>query len=112
MISHQISEVNNMPMTKSDWETLTPAFEKAQGNKPSAGRRVKVCSGKKHLGESGVVTWHGKDKFGSGDRYHSDVQAALSNAIGRIGYRVRIQPENGEPFFVSADYVEIAETAA
>lgn len=98
-----------MTVTRSDWETLVKVFENVALDRPSVGKTVKIVKGRKHLGETGLVTWHGKDRYMNMDRYYTDVQAAMAYAIGKIGYRVRVQPESGEAFFVSADYVEVVK---
>ena len=97
-----------MTITRDDWSTLMPSIEKAYANSPRVGRTVKVVKGRKHLGETGKVTWHGRDKF-SRDYASNDIQATLRDAIGRIGYRVKIVTASGESFFVNADYVEVLD---
>jgi hypothetical protein len=99
-----------MTVSRSDWESLVVVFENVAKDRPSVGCTVKVVKGRKHVGETGKVAWHGKDKYLNMDRYQTDVQVALADAIGKIGYRVRIQPEYGEAFFVSAEYVEVQHT--
>lgn len=96
-----------MPYTQEDWKTVLPALEAAKADGPRVSKLVKVVKGRKHVGEYGRVTWHGKDKYYDGWRYMSGMQVALADAIGRIGYRVRVQVESGESFFVNADYVEV-----
>lgn len=76
-------------------------------NRPSVGKRVRIVSGRKHLGTEGLVAWHGLDKFSTAFRYASDAQALLRDAQGTWGFRVRIIADSGESFFVSADKVEI-----
>ena len=53
------------------------------------------------------MTWHGVDKFSHAWRYGNDAQASLREATGKFGYRVRIQPDEGEPFFVDGEKVEV-----
>lgn len=81
-------------------DSLAPQF-------PSSGKRVKVNKGKKNLGVTGVVTWHGRDRYYS-TRYKSEAQLHLMDMRGRDGFRVKIQPDgDGLAFFVSADNVEV-----
>ncbi len=80
--------------------------EEIEANRPSVGKTVKVVSGRKHLGAVGVVVWHGIDKYAPplADSYE---QAFLAERVGRLGYRIKVQSETGEAFFVSADYAEV-----
>lgn len=89
--------------------------DRCDKERPSAGRRVKVVNGFKHLGISGVVTWHGKDKFARRlDQFsllhQNPSDQLLIEMVGKYGYRVRVQPDGGgEPFFVKAVYVAVYE---
>ena len=85
------------------WRDL---FESVQARRPSVGKTVRVVSGKKHIGKSGQVIWHGEDKFYS-TRYRADAQESMREAMGLHGFRVGIKTADGEKFFVGADKVEI-----
>ncbi|MFA6904122.1 MAG: hypothetical protein WC236_13685 [Gallionellaceae bacterium] len=76
--------------------------------RPFVGRTVKVIEGKKHCGEIGVVFWHGADKFGAPLRYCDDYTRAMASAMGRYGFRIGVQTEDGAKFFVKADSVMVA----
>lgn len=84
-------------------ETWKDICDKAEANRPSAGKTVKVVSGK-HRGTIGLVTWHGRDKFASG-RYQSD----LDSVVGREGWRIKITTEDGASFFANAEYAEVVK---
>lgn len=82
-------------------DTCKPQF-------PSRGKTVIVTSGKKQLGVTGVVTWHGVNKFYN-IQYKTDAQLGLMDMRGREGSSVRIQPTTGEAFFVVAEYVTVVD---
>ena len=86
---------------RDGWQRL---FDDVAAQRPSVGKHVRVVEGK-HTGKSGIVTWHGRDKY-SDDYYKSDAQLALRDACGRDGFRIRIQTES-ECFFVNADKVSV-----
>ena len=88
---------------KGSWQALANTVS---ANRPSVGRTVVVTRGK-HTGATGVVVWHGLDKFSDAFRYGSDSSHALREMNGTFGYRVKVQPEEGDGFFVRADYVEV-----
>jgi hypothetical protein len=92
------------------WNAL---FASVADQRPSVGKLVRVVDGRKHKGEEGRVVWHGEDRYYMAQhrRFMSDAQSALNEARGRNGWRVRIQPEEGESFFVNAAYVEVIEDA-
>jgi len=71
--------------------------------RPNVGRRVRVIAGRM-LGAEGQVTWHGRDRFAR-TRYMDSMQSHLANVQGLWGFRVRIQPDAGEPFFIGAEKV-------
>lgn len=84
------------------WQTLANDLS---AQFPSVGKRVRVISGRKHLGKVGIVRWHGPDKFAD-NRYKSDAQLMLRDLRGRDGFRVRVESD-GEFFFIGADKVEV-----
>lgn len=93
----------------SIWGQLTQQQGQELANRLSAyrpfvGRVVRVAEGRKHKGKIGRVTWHGVDKFSQAFRYGD---ASLTEVIGRHGYRVGIEMENGERFFVPASYTMV-----
>jgi hypothetical protein len=87
---------------RNAWQALA---DDLAGQRPSVGKTVKVTSGKSS-GIVGKVTWHGRDKFAK-DYYATDAQLTLREFEGRRGYRIRVQPEAGDAFFVDADKVEV-----
>lgn len=80
--------------------------EEAKAQFPSVGKHVTVAEGK-HAGKSGIVFWHGEDKYNGSWRHASDAQLVLRQINGRYGYRVGVKTETGEKFFVRADHVEV-----
>lgn len=82
--------------------------DRLSADRPFVGRTVRVDRGKKHVGKIGRVTWHGLDKFSTAFRYGSPDSASLTEVRGRYGYRIRVQTEQGESFFVPADYVMVS----
>jgi hypothetical protein len=96
-------------------ETLTESFGKVlvetAAKSPRKGAVVRVCKGRKHLGVVGRVTWHGPDQYARIPTFEP-WQRHMLDAQGTAGFRVRIAPEDGEQFFVSAEKVEVIEVAA
>lgn len=75
---------------------------------PSKGKRVRVTEGK-HKGTTGLVVWHGRNKFYD-LHYKTDAQLHLMDMAGRAGFRVLVFPGgNGDKFFVDADKVEVID---
>lgn len=97
--------------------SLQGLFDLMGERKPRVGRRVIVrqdAKVKKTRGLSGVVTWHGVDQFAA-PRYCSKWDMAGDGARiarGTSGFRVRVQPDEGAAFFVSAADVAIMEITA
>lgn len=91
---------------RSAWEDI---IARTSIDRPSKGKRVRVTSGRKYKGVEGVVVWHGLDKFSNPHRFYDSAQITMSEIMGRNGYRVKIQPDNGQPFYVSADWVVVLE---
>lgn len=96
-------------MDSSVWDFLRQVSEQGDiyRQRPDVGRIVKVIKGRKHLGDVGIVKWHGRDKYDTNSRYRTDAQECLHEMIGRLGFRIKIDTESGDSFFISADYVEV-----
>jgi len=92
-------------------EAWQAQIKKLEPNRPSVGKRVRVVEGRKHLGKEGEVFWHGIDKYDSNRYYKTAAQQMMSEAMGRMGYRVGIRTDEGETFFTGADKVEVIEEA-
>ena len=75
--------------------------------RPSVGKNVVVTEGRKHIGKRGKVFWHGLDKYSHAFRYGGDATLALRQVEGRYGFRIGIESENGERFFINADHVHV-----
>ncbi len=86
---------------KNAWKAQ---IEKSDVNRPSVGKHVVVTSGK-HVGKSGIVVWHGRNKF-ERDYYATPAQLHLRDIVGRSGFRVGIKTEN-ETFYVDANKVDV-----
>lgn len=93
------------------WKAMQGLFSDAAGESPRKGARVTVAKGK-HRGKVGTVTWHGEDRYSQAGRYGSDLSNMLREAIGVSGYRVRIQPDDGEQFFTSCENLDLDEKGA
>lgn len=96
------------------WANMTQAEGQKLANTLSAYRPlvnsiVRVIEGRKHFGKIGRVTWHGVDQF-RGRRYGDSYTLAAQEAMGRYGYRVCIQTDDGERFFIPADYTMVCVT--
>lgn len=87
-------------------DSLQTAIYEAGKDKPGKGKTVKIIHGK-HQGKTGIVFWHGRDRFDHSDRYFNTYQNWLHDAAGRIGYRIGVRTDTGEEFFTKAEYAEI-----
>jgi len=92
-----------MQMSRESGQRLADML--AEG-RPNVGCRVTVVEGRKHIGKTGEVFWHGKDAY-SKSRYGSPFQNSCSNIVGTYGFRVGVKTEEGEKFFVPANYVKV-----
>ncbi len=96
-------------MTQEDGQSLA---DLVAAYRPFVNSTVKVMfrgAPKKHQGKVGRVTWHGLDQFSRDAwRYGDSYSHALREVRGRYGYRVGIETEAGERFFVPADSVMVA----
>lgn len=101
----------------SIWDSMTQEQGQSFANlasayRPFVGSTVRVMGGyrcaKKHVGKIGQVTWHGKDRFSTAWRYCDGNQAALREVMGQSGYCIRIQPDEGDAFFVPANTVMVS----
>ena len=80
----------------------------AHAEKPARGKKVIVQYSRKHRNKIGVVFWHGPDKFNQ-RRYGSDISNLVSDIAGTFHYRVGIETEDGERFFIAAENVVVIE---
>ena len=88
------------------YKALPGIMEIASRDCPSIGLTVEVLQGK-HRGKTGVVFWHGRNPYiRFPHQFHTDLQAAVSDASGIHGFRIGIKTEE-EKFFVDADKVKI-----
>lgn len=79
--------------------------------RPAVGDQCTVTGGTykircKHLGKSGVIRWHGPDKF-AGRQYGDPDSHHLTYCMGRHRFRVQIETADGEKFFTKAEYLDI-----
>lgn len=88
---------------RTAWQNLANDLS---GQFPGRGKTVRVVSGKKHINKTGVVFWHGPDKFAN-TRYKSDAQLMLRDLSGREGFRIGVETQDGEKFFIAAERVEV-----
>lgn len=88
------------------WKALASIASDVAKGAPTVGKRVTIVDGRKHKGKTGVVFWHGADKF-TGRTYGDAMQKCLRDAMGKYGFRCGIQSDSGEKFFVPADYCDI-----
>ena len=94
-------------MEHSAWEALkvVAADPALNAQRPNVGTTVRVIEGKR-MGETGTVTWHGIDRFNrTAFRYCDDMQAHLRDLRGKWGFRICVQPAEGEKFFIGAEKV-------
>ncbi len=71
--------------------------------RPFVGRLVRVVEGRKHHGKIGHVVWHGRDQFNRTAFRYGD--PSLTEVCGTWGYRIGIQTDHGEKFFIGAHTV-------
>ena len=79
----------------------------ASPQRPSPGRRVRVTGGRKHIGRDGVVLRHMPSRYLNAFRYGGEASHHMREIVGRYGYVVLVQPDEGPPFWVRADYVNV-----
>lgn len=95
-------------MNEETRQALQAAVNAAYADSPRIGRRVRIIDGRKHLGKTGVVVWHGPDRYSDAGRYDASwMSAAMREASGVYGYRIGVQTDDGSRFFVPADYAEV-----
>ena len=80
-------------------------------DRPFVGSVVRVDQGK-HRGKLGRVVWHGVDRFSKAGRYGGPDVQALREVRGRWGFRVGIQTDGDERFFVNAEHVMVCVNRA
>ena len=93
-----------MQMSREGGQKLADALSEGR---PNVGTFVKVVYGRKHIGKTGKVFWHGPDKYSQSNRYGSPFQQSCSNICGTYGFRVGIITAEGEKFFVPAENVRV-----
>lgn len=89
------------PDKDAAWSALAEISKTAWS--PRKGKLVNITRGK-HKGESGVVFWHGKDRYRYSNQYQTGIQSTMSDILGRFGFRIGVKTDSGEKFFVSAEY--------
>lgn len=87
----------------STWQSL---FNEVNKEKPAQGRTVRVTRGK-HAGKVGVVKRHQPSQYGNAFRYGNEASHAMTQARGRHGFAILIQPEAGPTFWTNADNVMV-----
>ena len=93
------------------WDKMGDLFKSASKTSPCKGARVTVARGK-HKDKVGTVTWHGVNTFSQAGRYGSDLSNMLREAIGIHGFRVRIQPDEGDAFFTNCENLSVDKAGA
>jgi hypothetical protein len=88
--------------TRDAWQALA---NQVAPQRPIRGTHVRITRGT-YMGTEGTVTWHGVDTYAS-TRYFDSAMLALRQMHGREGYRIRVQPAQGEAFFCKAEYAEV-----
>jgi hypothetical protein len=91
-------------MNHDAWETLRSIVPVFAATRPDLGRMAVVMQGKR-AGVRGTIFWHGKDRFSQAGRYMEEFQRHLLDVKGSYGFRVGIESNTGERFFVAADKV-------
>lgn len=89
------------PETRNFWQSIA---NEASAQRPSVGKSVEIVKGRKHKGKSGIVVWHGVNQFSDAFRYCDSARLALAEINGREGYSVKVKMEDGNTFFVPAEY--------
>ena len=97
-----------MPIPSEVWKESGPLLADASKLCPGKEKRVRVKLGTKHKDKIGIIFWHGEDRFNPPGRYAGNaLQEAMTKAVGIRGYHVGVRTDDGEKFFVPAEYVEI-----
>ena len=86
--------------TQDAWDAMKDIAENTWS--PRKGTRVNIVRGK-HKGKSGIVFWHGTDKYA----YvvgRTAIQDTMREIIGKYGYRIGVRTDDGKKIFTSAEY--------
>jgi hypothetical protein len=86
--------------TADAWRQIAKDCE---ATRPSAGKRVRVTGGRKHVGKEGTVLRHQISKFGDAYRYGNDASHHMRDMMGRSGWTCQVRTEAGETFWTDAD---------
>lgn len=76
--------------------------------RPGVGKRVTVHRGK-HRGKTGIVRKHQVTKFGTPFRYMTDAQMHLNDMVGKHGYCVQVETDDGTKFWTAATNVNVVQ---
>ncbi len=79
-------------------------------DRPFKGTNIRIFKGRKHKGKEGVVFWHGEDRYAKS--WGDSNQQMARHIMGRFGFRVGVETEDGEKFFAPAEYTMIIRPIA
>lgn len=96
-----------MSIYSMDHDALQKLVNDWAKDRPNKGRRVRVARGMRHIGKEGMVFWHGFDRYQNPFRYGDSAVHFMIEVCGTRGYRVGVQTDEGEKFFVNAEYVDL-----
>lgn len=91
-------------LTEVPRESLQSLFNTVAQDKPAVGCTVRIKEGRKHKGKIGIIKRHMIDGYADAFRYGNSATHYMTQARGRYGYVVLVQEENGNTFWVKADY--------
>lgn len=95
------------------WNGMKQVAENTADQRPSKGKRVRITKGRKHQNKEGIVFWHGWDKYNNPTRYMDNAQIVMAEILGRHGFRIGVETDDGERFFCPADSaLVLSETLA
>lgn len=97
-----------MSMSRESGQSLADLLA---ADRPSVGVRVEVVDGRKHKGKAGKVFWHGRDGYSGAWRYGSDFEKSCRDIRGTYGFRVGVETDAGEKFFVPATHIKLLKGA-
>lgn len=85
-------------------EAVQTIFDNAAADALNIGDTVQVEQGKHH-GKEGVIFWQGKNTYLR--EYGNDFHLVLKDIAKRYGWRAGIKTQDGEKFFVDANYIAV-----
>ena len=89
-----------------DLNAIAPVLVDVSRSAPFCGRTVKV------RGKVGKVFWHGRDQYSHAFRYGDSATIHLRECMGRSGYRIGVETDEGKIFVKADEAIVCVEASA